>query len=233
MSKLRNILSKNKALLITAGLFLLVITFQHIRNKNILQDAYDIINQKESKLETERNEKGELTARALAMEIEVNTLKNINNDLTKNLKKEIGNIRNLISTIEIKNATIRDSVTTLLRDSTVIRISKHDSTVIDTFRYKSFAYRDDFTDIDGLIFDDSVSIDYSVRSDMRVTAYRDREWFLGKKYTKFSFYSNNPNLSIDGLQPIIVKDEKKWHETRAFNLLLGAFAGFATSNLAK
>ena len=44
---------------------------------------------------------------------------------------------------------------------------------------------------------------------------------------------NNPNVQITGMENIYIKQDKKWYQTTAFNLGVGALIGFGVSRAAK
>ena len=44
---------------------------------------------------------------------------------------------------------------------------------------------------------------------------------------------NNPNVAISGMENIYIKQDKKWYQTTAFNLGVGALIGFGVSRAAQ
>jgi hypothetical protein len=44
---------------------------------------------------------------------------------------------------------------------------------------------------------------------------------------------DNPNMQITGMQNIYIKEDKKWYQTTAFKLGVGALIGFGVSRAAK
>jgi hypothetical protein len=65
---------------------------------------------------------------------------------------------------------------------------------------------------------------YAVGDTMR-TGFVNR--LLKKKNTVVRLRVDNPNVQIVGLENIYIKQDKKWHQTTAFKVGIGAIIGFA------
>lgn len=71
---------------------------------------------------------------------------------------------------------------------------------------------------------------YAVGDTMR-TGFVNR--LLKKSDTVVRMRVDNPNVAITGMQNIYIKEEKKWHQTTAFKLGVGAIIGFGLGVTAK
>ena len=71
---------------------------------------------------------------------------------------------------------------------------------------------------------------YAVGDTMR-TGFVNR--LLKKKDTVVRLRVDNPNVQVVGLDNIYIKQEKKWHQTTAFKLGVGAIIGFGLGVTAK
>ena len=71
---------------------------------------------------------------------------------------------------------------------------------------------------------------YAVGDTMR-TGFVNR--LLKKSDTVVRMRVDNPNVQITGMQNIYIKEEKKWHQTTAFKLGVGAIIGFGLGVTAK
>lgn len=71
---------------------------------------------------------------------------------------------------------------------------------------------------------------YAVGDTMR-TGFVNR--LLKKKDTVIRMRVDNPNVTITGMSNIYIKEEKKWHQTTAFKVGVGAIIGFGLGVRAK
>lgn len=89
-----------------------------------------------------------------------------------------------------------------------------------------FSYKDKFLTMQGEILADSVSIDYSLKNEYDIfTKTKNNGWFK-KNTTEVELVNKNPNTTTDKIQVFVLSPPpKKFHETRAFNMIIGAAIG--------
>jgi hypothetical protein len=71
---------------------------------------------------------------------------------------------------------------------------------------------------------------YAVGDTMRTGFFNK---LLKKKDTVVRLRVDNPNVAITGMDNIYIKEEKKWHQTTAFKLGVGALIGVAITSVGK
>ncbi len=132
-------------------------------------------------------------AETRAYEASINELKGLQLDM----KKQIGSLKNLNFFTEVKT-TFKDSVKTYLRDSVLF----------DTVRVKTFNFKDQYSQINGIVSGDSIQVEYKVDAPLQVIVYRKREHklrFWQKKKTFVKVVSDNKKVSFDSLRVVVAK----------------------------
>jgi hypothetical protein len=137
--------------------------------------------------------------------------------------------------VKVKNASEVVKIETRTIIKTQIKLG--DTVMIDKKPYiqlpKPFLKTTEWYTIGGMINRlgwlqlDSISIPakftYAVGDTMR-TGFVNR--LLKKKDTVVRLRVDNPNVQVVGLENIYIKQDKKWHQTTAFKLGVGAIIGF-------
>ncbi len=111
------------------------------------------------------------------------------------LRKQIGSLKNLNSFTEVKT-TFKDSIKTYLRDSVLF----------DTVKVKTFNFKDQYSQINGIVSGDSIQVDYKVDAPLQVYVYRKREKFWQKKKTFVTVKSDNKKVLFDSLRVVVIKN---------------------------
>jgi hypothetical protein len=150
----------------------------------------------------ERDAKGREKAKAEAAYVSLETFKELNRKQFDELKKEIGNMRRLLSHQSISTST-KGSVA--VKTDTLYMALGTDS--VSSYS-RTFTYSDDWLTASGRITADSLNFDYQVRNELKITAYRKRDtwWKVWQaKKTFVNVVNLNPNTTTDSIQTYIVK----------------------------
>lgn len=122
-------------------------------------------------------------------------------------------IQRLADKLHLRTAQIKDMLEVMARDSGHVTVRV--DTFIDSSRkdvagnpikVQRFGYKDTWAEIDGQISEGIADIDYSVSVPINVTTYWKRRWFLGRKTYYVDGTSSNPNVSITGINKVMIKD---------------------------
>jgi hypothetical protein len=165
---------------------------EQVAEKNEAKSLYRAATGEIERLE---DEAGREKAKAEAAYVSLETFKELNRKEFDELKKEIGNMRRLLLTQRIGHTTAGSVIT---RVDTVYR---------DSLASYAFSYKDEWLHLQGSITD-SVAIDYQVRNELKITAYRKRDkwWKVWQaKKTFVNVVNLNPNTTTDSIQTYIVK----------------------------
>jgi hypothetical protein len=146
---------------------------------------------------------------------------------TDKLKKQVGSLNNLVGYWKGK-AAIKDTITTVLRDTVII---ENDSVRVPV---KWISWNNKYLFLDGAINGNNVSIAYNYNVDFSLTAYykprpffQPTTWFKPKPLVA-DIYFSDPNLKVGEFKGLVIKQEKKrWYETSGFKFGVGFVSGVA------
>jgi predicted Holliday junction resolvase-like endonuclease len=197
--------AKRVMLIVVLVLFGVVyIQSQEIKKQaNEKREAQSFTRSLTSEIERVVDEKGRETAKAEAAHISLETLKALDRSQYDELRREIGNMKRLLSHTKISTST---------KGSVAAKIETIRDTVgTDTLPsfISTFAYNDQWLKLNGRITADSLIVsNYEVRNELSVTVVRKRDnrWkFWKPKKTYVTVVNSNPNTTTETLETIIVK----------------------------
>lgn len=111
-----------------------------------------------------------------------------------------------LSSVNIVSSETSNSIITLLRDTV------RDTIYADTI--KAFSYKSKYTDVNGLIFSDSIKIDIHNREELIVMQSIEKKkflgirlpiWLFGQKRVNVRVVSKNPNTQITNSEFVNIK----------------------------
>ena len=204
----------------TAFLFLIavmaVLFYSTYRsNMEKLRNVSSLYEAQYATLEKWRNTSGENLVRAKAAELSAENLNLVLNEELQELKVEVGSLRrNLISYSKIQTHT-GGSFTAPLKDSVILL---KNGEVLET---RKFSFSDDYLKFNGLIQNDTLVSNYSIRNDFTYYHYYRRPGrrpfnIFKRKEAVAEIKFKNPHTFADSIYSIVLKREKS-----GFRKLLG------------
>lgn len=138
--------------------------------------------------------------------------------------KEIERLKNLDAKIVFKTRTKFDTISIVLRDTTIIYNT-------DTIKSQKFEYFDEWLSMGGVIENDSIVFDSLLVNNKYSIEIGDiRKRVFGKE--KVAYITNeNPYSQTTQAQTFILIDEKKWYERGVFKFVGGAVAAMVLLSL--
>ena len=167
---------------------------------NQVKEKLDILNfehgQTIAEVIKERNEKGELIAKATSIVFE-------NEQLAKQLKDE--RLKKLRTKIEFQTETIYDTILMNIHDTIIIENG------VEVVK-RTFEHKTEWIKIKGEVHDSIVNIkELAIHDSLDVqVGYEKDGWF--KKKNVVVIKSKNPNSDLQNIQPYEFKENKKWHQ---------------------
>lgn len=134
----------------------------------------------------------EATTKAI-LEVHNNEMQDLRKQI-KGLNRNVSNLNNYITT----GVKTTDTVFTVLRD-----------TVYNNIAGKSFSYNDEWTNIEGLLINDSASLQYQVRDSLTFVTFYKKQGLFKPKLLVIEGISYNPHTSITGLKNITVAQPRR------------------------
>lgn len=192
-----------KILLFGVGLILLIVFYFGCKRQsmyNQVKEKLDILNfehgQTIAEVIKERNEKGELIAKATSIVFE-------NEQLAKQLKDE--RLKKLRTKIEFQTETIYDTILMNIHDTIIIENG------VEVVK-RTFEHKTEWIKIKGEVHDSIVNIkELAIHDSLDVqVGYEKDGWF--KKKNVVVIKSKNPNSDLQNIQPYEFKEKKKWHQ---------------------
>lgn len=192
-----------KILLFGVGLILLIVFYFGCKRQsmyNQVKEKLDILNfehgQTIAEVIKERNEKGELIAKATSIVFE-------NEQLAKQLKDE--RLKKLRTNIEFQTETIYDTILMNIHDTIIIENG------VEVVK-RTFEHKTEWIKIKGEVHDSIVNIkELAIHDSLDVqVGYEKDGWF--KKKNVVVIKSKNPNSDLQNIQPYEFKEKKKWHQ---------------------
>jgi len=215
------------------------------------QDAKNLktnLNAVNSELITYRDENGRLIAEKQSLNLTVNELIENGNLMGANLdelKAEVGNLKNLVSRVEIQGKTngvalseinngkiTKDGLVELLKNTS--DTNDIDLTNLpDTLDSESFSWTNDYLTLNGVSFkspDDikkMVAIEYEYNpKKITATVFRKRTKIFKPKETTVKISFDDPNFIVNDVTSIVIKeDPPKFYETTGFKVGAGFVIG--------
>jgi hypothetical protein len=182
---------------VIAILSIVVLTVAKFEGMRTERDSYKSLADAQVKeVKYWQDKEGRSRAQAQAAEASTKSILHVHNTEMQDLRKQITglnkNISNLKSYISTRVSTA-DTVFIPLRDTVYSNVSS-----------KTFNYKDEWTSIDGLIVNDSVSLKYQVKDSLTFVTYYKKQGLFKPKLLMIDGISYNPNSRITGLKNITV-----------------------------
>lgn len=154
---------------------------------------------------------------AEARQVSLQELKTSNDETIKKLRKEVSDLKNLVSRIGIITTT-----------SGTVGISVHDTIFVkdsSQVQAQTFGYSDKWLSFYGTIINKELDLSYGIKNDLTIDTKWEREKFWKPKKLHLEIINNNPNTTVNRVQTIYVSSPpKKWYE-RVVVVAPIAFAG--------
>jgi hypothetical protein len=141
----------------------------------------------------------------------------------KQLVKRIGRLNNLTSELEVK-----------LQAKQIVQVPVHDTVLVerhDTVHAGTFFYEDRYLLLKGLLHNDSCDIDYRFHAGLSIAAYYKKDGLLKASYPVINVLSDNPHLSVSGMDSYVIQHKVHFYETKGFCFGAGLVAGVLLSHL--
>ena len=142
-------------------------------------------------------------------------------------------VKNAVEVVKIETRTIIKTQiklgdTVMIDKQPYIQLPKPFLKTTEWYTIGGIINRLGWLQIDSLVI--PAKFTYAVGDTMR-TGFVNR--LLKKKDTVVRLRVDNPNVAITGMSNIYIKQEKKWHQTTAFKIGVGAIIGFGLGMTAK
>ena len=142
-------------------------------------------------------------------------------------------VKNAVEVVKIETRTviktqIKVGDTVMVNNYPMIKTGKPFLKTTEWYTIGGMINRLGWLQIDSLVI--PAKFTYAVGDTMR-TGFVNR--LLKKKDTVVRLRVDNPNVQVVGLDNIYIKQEKKWHQTTAFKVGVGALIGIGISAAAK
>jgi hypothetical protein len=142
-------------------------------------------------------------------------------------------VKNASEVVKIETRTVIKTMiklgdTVMVNNYPMIRTGKPFLKETEWYTIGGIINRLGWLQIDSLVI--PAKFTYAVGDTMR-TGFVNR--LLKKKDTVIRMRVDNPNVTITGMSNIYIKEEKKWHQTTAFKVGVGAIIGFGLGVRAK
>lgn len=146
-------------------------------------------------------------------------LKHSNDSLIKSIRKYSKRSKNLKSITYVNNE-VRGS----------IFVPVHD-TLIDSSLVRKFNFNDKWLTLDGTVGIDTAGIKYNIRNEFVFVERLERSKWYKPKTSVILVHSKNPNTYTTGMTSYkVTPKQKKFYNTRVFNILVGVGIGMAVKN---
>lgn len=141
-----------------------------------------------------KDETGRERARVEEVELDYQTYKITQSRLQDSLKQ--AGIKEKIIYVAGTETVITDTIQTVVRD-----------TVVVGQKALSFDYADEFARVTGLVYTDSISLQYSIKNKLTLVSYT-KGFFNRRTYVEA--ISENPNVQITGMKTLAIRDKKRF-----------------------
>lgn len=169
----------------------------------------------ESELKLERDKTGALHAKMDATLVSVYELKNSQDSTIKELKKEIGNVKNLVSSIRFSGSTGGTFEGDVINNTTVING--------DTTKVQDIDHSEEWFSLKGRIVNNKYKLTPRFKEEYAVNTFWGKGGLFKDRSLQVEVISKNPYTDITAMKPIVVAPpRKKWYETRGFMFGAGA-----------
>lgn len=196
-----------------------IAVFGGLRGCKLQRQYKAFIQQQNDSISHYKDKQGRVHTVKEVMQIPESLYKHITDSLVANISKDV-KAKDLVQHSEVLINT-HNTDTVKVYDTIVV-------TAADTLPARVFRYNDKALQLSGLLWGDQVDINYNFNVHLSHTTKWHRAGFLRKKKLVVDVFSNTPHTSITGLQTFVVQQPpKKWYETRAAAIGLGAIIGFA------
>jgi len=180
------------------------------------RDFYrDKVTKGESALKLERDKTGALHAKMDATLTSVYELKNSQDSTIQELRKEVGNVKKLVSSIRFSGSTGGTFTGDVTNNTTLING--------DTVRVQEMEYKDEWFSFKGRVVDNKYSVTPRFRNEYAVNTFWGKGGLFKEPTLQVEVISKNPYTDVTSMKPIVVPPrKKKWYETRGFMFGAGA-----------
>lgn len=177
--------------------------------QGINSDAYDALNG--YLLSQTITTDGTQQTTAAVAQITPEQLSELSDSITAKVKNDLGSEFKRLQTAKIIETKTVIEKTVPIYDT--VFLSK-----TDTVFGKRFSYQDSWTDLTGLIVNDSVSLDYKTHAELRLyTHWQSNGLFKGKTLIAKTA-TDNPHLVVTSARNIVVPYKAKWHQKRGVRI---------------
>lgn len=182
---------------IVAILAMVVLTVAKFEGMRTERDSYKSLADAQVKeVKYWKDKEGLSHARAQAAEASTKAILDIHNAEMQDLRKQVSGLNKNLS-------NLKSYISTRVSTSDTIFTTLHD-TVYNNRPVKAFSYKDDWTVINGTLFQDSVKIKYQVTDSLTFVTYYKKQGLFKPKRLMVDGISYNPHSRITGLKNITV-----------------------------
>lgn len=144
-------------------------------------------------------------------------------DSIRQMRERIGNLNNLVNDLNLQ-LSIQDFVSAPIEDTAII----HNE---DTVRLHRIGYRDKWLSLHGLLYPDTLKLNYEVRAGLGIAHHWKKEGLFKPRYLNVNAHSDNPHLRVTGLENFQIRDKKPFYKTRGFAFAAGALSAISVPHL--
>lgn len=203
--------TSHKFTLVIVGLVVLLLflgigwVFDHRNMERQLAQQIENAHGKDTIIKRWKDEANREHVLAEARQVSLQELKTSNDETIKKLRKEVSDLKNLVSRIGIITTT-----------SGTVGISVHDTIFVkdsSQVQAQTFGYSDKWLSFYGTIINKELDLSYGIKNDLTIDTKWEREKFWKPKKLHLEIINNNPNTTVNRVQTIYVSSPpKKWYE---------------------
>lgn len=199
-----------------------IITIYYYDNKHKELNSKNDIYINADSIFTYKDEYDRTVSENKALLLDIETIKTLHSKEVRDLNSRINGLNNLVSTVNIKNTIVYDTVT-VLKDTAIYKNN-------DTINTKYFNFVDRWSIINGILYKDSINLNYKINQNLFIDTYWKSDNIIGtKRELVVSVINDNPHIVTNSINSIVIKDRpKRWYETRGFAIGAGFVLGLGT-----
>ena len=165
---------------------------------------------------------GSLTAENISKEIPLDQFKEQvlkGKDTINQLKERVGKLDRITHNLKLE-VELKGKGSTPIHDTVLVYVQ--DSTHTDSIPTKAINYHDKWLTLDGVFRHDSLNFQYCMKANLDIVTYWKRDALLKPKYALVNVRSDNPNLSVTGIQDYQIRAPVRFYDHKGFWFGLGA-----------
>lgn len=199
---------KNNIIIICLLALVALLSFDSCKQRAEVRRTTQAVTTKNSIISRVEDERGRESAKVRAREFTITQLKASRAAEVDSLKKEVGRLKGLKSFVKVYVNTT-DTITTTVKD-TFLHIRVDTITKDTVIIARKFDYYDNWLKLHGVIIQDSLIANYSVKNEYSITHRFGRGYYFNDNNIYITVKNNNPNTTTAQIQTFKIKERKTY-----------------------